>query len=157
MRIIYEKTTLVVVTIITDDDSSITAFPATTHCALQADPNTLIQMSIAIGLNLQEVVDHFTTNNIEFNMTPEQEQIFRDRAFGINFGTTLIDTIKNLQGMTLSERGQLLNKIHLFLTTLQFGDITVARAIMNSYAVDAILTQGRKDWVLAQLDAYINA
>jgi hypothetical protein len=155
MRIIYDKLTKEIGAVIVNDDSSITAFPMATHCAIQADTDTLVEMALAIGLNMTELIKTLEDNNIQFAMTPELEQILKDRAFGITFANTLLDRLKNQDTLTLTQRGQLLSKIHLFLTVLTIGDITAARAVLNNYATDLVLTAARKDWALAQLDAYI--
>jgi hypothetical protein len=157
MRIIYDKLTKAIVVVITDNDSSITAFPSDTHCALQSDANTLLQMALAIGLNMPELIQAFQTNNIPFAMTPQLEQILKERAFGIDFCTQVIDRIRNMDALNNTQRLTLLNTIKDGMNTLQWGDIQVARAAFNAIAITALFTQVRKDWILAQLDAYINS
>lgn len=156
MRVVYDKLSKAIVTVIVSNDSSITAFPSDTHCALQSDADTLLEMALAIGLNMPELILTFQTNNIQFAMTPALEQILKERAFGINFCTTVIDRIRNIDALNNTQRLTLLNTIKDAMNTLQWGDIQVARAAFNAVAITALFTQARKDWILAQLDAYIN-
>jgi hypothetical protein len=157
MRIIYDRKSKAIVTVVTTDDNAFTAFPFDTHCALQAEPTTLLQMALAIGLNMPELILTFQNNNIPFAMTPQLEQILKERAFGIDFCTQVIDRIKNMDGLNNSQRLTLLNSIKDAMNTLQWGDIQVARAAFNAIATTVLFTQTRKDWILAQLDAFINA
>lgn len=85
------------------------------------------------------------------------EVISRDSKFGKQFAQEVINQIKNIGGLSVANRLTLANKIHGFFTLLLIGDIEAARAAMNSYTTDTLLTVARKTWVLQQLDNYLNS
>lgn len=153
MRLVYKKDTKSIVTVIVDDNS-ITSFPPN-HCVLQSDADTLVQMALALGLNMPELIEYFETNNIDYAMTPELEQILKDRAWGINFGNTIIDRIKNTDGLTAQQRLTLLNTIKDGMNSLQWGDMNVARAVFNAINETTLYDTTRKNWVLQQIDNYL--
>jgi len=69
----------------------------------------------------------------------------------------LLDRIKNIDDLTNAQRLTLLNTIKDAMNTLLWGDIEVSRAAFAATTTTALFTQVRKDWILQQLDAYINA
>lgn len=78
-----------------------------------------------------------------------------ERAFCIEFTKTLFQRIREIDQLTNAQRITLLNNIQLGMNALQWGDVPVARAAFANIATTTLWTQGRKDWVLAQLDAFI--
>lgn len=154
MRLVYKKETKSIVIFVVDDNS-ITSYPPDC-CVIQSEPNSLVEMSLALGLNIPELIEHFNSNEIPFAMTPQLEIILRERAFGINLCTTIIDRIKNIDNLTNAQRLTLLNTIKDGMNALQWGDMQVARGAFNAIATTALYTQARKDWVILQIDNFLN-
>lgn len=59
------------------------------------------------------------------------------------------------QNLTQAQEGDLLNRLTGVLMALGFGFIRGSRVIANNLTVAGSLTQGRKDFLLAKIDAAI--
>ena len=152
MRLVYDKKTLKIVSIVTQNGGTVTESPSDIG-VIEGDVTTIIFRSMEVGVRLDHLQKFLSPSEIQWAI--RSSQIIKDSRFGVLLGARIIDQIKNLDGLTVAQRGTLLNKIHLFLTVLQFGDVQAAKAIMNSYTVDTLLTTARKTWVIQQIDAYL--
>lgn len=155
IRIIYLRETLAIHSVGIGDDS-ISHMPADTYATISGEPSHILLLATVASLDTMPIIDFLNNNNISFNMTPELQSIFKDRAFGIRLCADIVDRVKNLEDLNNTQRLTLLNTIKDGLNSLQWGDIIVSRAAFNAIATTALYTQARKDWVLDQIDNYLN-
>lgn len=80
-----------------------------------------------------------------------------DRAFCESFQNSLLQKLREDLTLTNTQRGTLLSTVQLGMNALSWGDAVVARTAFNSITTTALWTQTRKDWVLLQMDNYINS
>lgn len=81
--------------------------------------------------------------------------LFASRTRAERFKITLIRLIRG-NGLTNAQRAQAYVILRDFLIVLSYGDLEAARVVLNNTPTDAtLLTTGRKNFLLNQLDAII--
>lgn len=115
------------------------------------------QLPLLLSLGIDE--DDFNNKTKDYfkNMTPEEIQVIKHIAAGRKFIIEILNQIKNMEELTINQRLQLLSTIKDPLNSLLWGDPEVSRAAFAATATTTLFTQTRKDWILAQIDAYINS
>ncbi len=83
------------------------------------------------------------------------EIVGRERIFCFSLQDKILVKLRE-ENLTNTQRGTLLNTVQTAMNSLGWGDPQVSRAAFNQIATTALWTQARKDWVLLQLDTYLN-
>ena len=145
MRIIYDKLTKDIVTVIADDNS-ITAFPAGMG-VIQGDDDVVKELAVALGLDVSQKPN--------FNMTQELQKVIKDRTFGNKIINEYLSENKALDLNAVDSIAQL-QKFMSLKALLEVGAIGAALAALNQVETDAIFTDQRKTYYLNTLGNYIN-
>lgn len=81
--------------------------------------------------------------------------ITADEVFCRQFTKEIFHQLR-LENLTNTQRVTLLGTIQVGMNALAWGDAEVARAAFNSITTTTLWTTVRKNWVLAQIDSYLN-
>lgn len=155
MRIIYNHATLQV-SAIEFDVQSMTAF-GPDYAAIQADPETVINVAIAVGLDTTQIINFAKENNIILPMTPELEKTLKDRAFC----TGLLNEFTAQQQQTSVDAATYKVMIGVFqyvLFALQMGNVLQAKMqLLEISPIDyqPVWTQADQDYYVGKINTYL--
>jgi hypothetical protein len=143
---------------LTQDCISASIWPSgtTNYCNPEQDPETgkwLVPI-------LEGYEQFFTSYELEYadmaELSTQLKAVLKDQFFGIRLRGEIIEAIKD-QAMTNGDRLTLLNKIKDGMNSLDYGDMSVSRAVFNNIATDTLYTTARKNWILNKIDSYLNS